>query len=187
MTRERADAARNSELLLAAASRVFARREPGEVTMDELAREAGVGRATLYRRYPDVRSVAVALLGDRERALQSELMSGPPPLGPGAPPRERLVAFLHALAELLESSLPLLLAAEAGAGRFRAGAYGFWRAHVSALLRQAGIDDAGPRADLLLAVVEPELYRHLRSTLDLPSVQRHLAWLAELTIPEERS
>ncbi|MEV4739734.1 helix-turn-helix domain-containing protein [Streptomyces sp. NPDC049555] len=47
----RADARRNRELLLAAARELFA--EQGlEAPLDEIARRAGVGNATLYRRFP---------------------------------------------------------------------------------------------------------------------------------------
>ncbi|MFF5171961.1 TetR/AcrR family transcriptional regulator [Micromonospora sp. NPDC000089] len=47
----RADAARNRERLLEAAVRAFSRPGP-EVTLDAVAREAGVGIGTLYRHFP---------------------------------------------------------------------------------------------------------------------------------------
>jgi AcrR family transcriptional regulator len=105
-----------------------------DVTMADIAVAAGIGRATLYRRYPDVASIATALLDEHERALQEELMRGSPPLGPGAPPAERLGAFYGAMADLLETHYELVLATEIGQSRFGTGAYGFWRAHVRSLL-----------------------------------------------------
>ena len=84
--RERADAARNRARVLAAAERLFAERDGRELTMEQIAAAAGVGKATLYRRYPDVASIAQALLDEHERALQDALLRGPPPLGPGARP-----------------------------------------------------------------------------------------------------
>src|SRR6187431_692180 len=87
---ERADAARNRRRILEAAERLFATEDPAAVTMGEIARAAGVGRATLYRRYPDPASVAMALLDEHERELQGRLISGEPPLGPGALPADRL-------------------------------------------------------------------------------------------------
>ena len=87
--RERADAARNRERVLAAAEGLFRCCDPLSVTMEDVARAAGVGRATLYRRYPDVRSIAVALLDQHEYALQERLIRGDPPLGPGAAPGPR--------------------------------------------------------------------------------------------------
>ncbi|WP_305038265.1 TetR/AcrR family transcriptional regulator [Agromyces endophyticus] len=157
---ERADAAANRRRILDAAERLFAERGP-DLTMSELAEAAGVGRGTLYRRYPDVASVAVALLDEHERALQARLLDGPPPLGPGAAPADRLAAFYGAMVELLEQHLPLALGAEQGAARFATGAYGFWRMFVAAQLRQAGVDDTA-LPDVLLAPLAPEAYAHLR-------------------------
>ena len=93
--RERADAAHNRRRVLAAAEELFASRGARAVTMEDIARAAGVGKGTLYRRFPDRASIAVALLDDHERALQERLLRGPPPLGPGAPPAERLAPELY--------------------------------------------------------------------------------------------
>jgi AcrR family transcriptional regulator len=47
----RADAARNRELLLATAKRVFGEKGPA-ASLDEIAKSAGVGIGTLYRHFP---------------------------------------------------------------------------------------------------------------------------------------
>jgi AcrR family transcriptional regulator len=162
---ERADAARNRARVLAAAAELFRSREdPRAVTMDDIARAAGVGRATLYRRYPDVGSIAEALLGEHERELQGQLLRGVPPLGPGAPPAERLAAFYAAMVEHLDRHLPLLLAIDAGAARFAVGSYGFWRAHVRSLLVEARIPDPDALADVLLAPLAAEVFRYQRAS-----------------------
>jgi AcrR family transcriptional regulator len=162
---ERADAARNRARVLAAAAELFRSREdPRAVTMDDIARAAGVGRATLYRRYPDVGSIAEALLGEHERELQEQLLRGVPPLGPGAPPAERLAAFYAAMVEHLDRHLPLLLAIDAGAARFAVGSYGFWRAHVRSLLVEARIPDPDALADVLLAPLAAEVFRYQRAS-----------------------
>ncbi|MGW5053678.1 TetR/AcrR family transcriptional regulator [Actinokineospora sp. NPDC004072] len=158
--RERADAARNRAKVLAAAEELFAQRRP--VTMEEIARAAGVGRGTLYRRYPDVAAIALALLDEHERRLQEHLMAGPPPLGPGAPPPERLAAFYAAMVDLLEDHGHLALGAETGRARFTTGAYAFWRAHVRSLLVAAAVPAPDALADALLAPLAPELYDHQR-------------------------
>ncbi|MCC9186645.1 TetR/AcrR family transcriptional regulator [Mycolicibacterium mageritense] len=111
---ERADAARNRAKILAAAATVFASRDPRTVTMDHIATAAGVGRGTLYRRYPSTAAIALALLDEHERALQQQLLSGEPPLGPGAAPAERLAAFYSAMVELLDTHADLALGAETG-------------------------------------------------------------------------
>ena len=163
---ERADAARNRRRVLEAAEELFARHGADRVTMEEIARAAGVGKGTLYRRYPDRAAIAVALLDEHERALQEQLLRGPPPLGPGAPPAERLAAFYAAMVRLLEGHVHLALGAETGRRRFATGAYGFWRAHVRALLAEGGRgQDEGQLdalADALLAPLAPELYRYQR-------------------------
>lgn len=63
--RLRADAERNRVALLAAARDVFA--EQGlEASLDEIARRAGVGNATLYRRFPSRQDLIAAVFADRK-------------------------------------------------------------------------------------------------------------------------
>lgn len=159
---ERTDAARNRAKVLAAAAELFAARDPRTVTMDDIAKAAGVGRGTLYRRYPDRTAIAVALLDEHERALQEQLMRGEPPLGPGAPPADRLAAFYAAMVELLTAHAHLVLGAETGGARFATGAYGFWSAHVRALLVEAGVAQLDSLVDTVLAPVAAEIYLHQR-------------------------
>ncbi|GAA1071193.1 TetR/AcrR family transcriptional regulator [Nocardiopsis composta] len=177
--RERADAARNRAKVLEAAAELFTGKDPRAVTMEEVARAAGIGRATLYRRYPDIASIAEALLDEHERRLQEELLRGAPPLGPGAPPGERLAAFYAAMAGLLERHAHLVLGAETGRARFATGAYGFWRAHVLALLRAGGAPEPEALADPLLAPLAPDVFTHQReqglSTEEIASALTHLA------------
>ncbi|WP_034488341.1 TetR/AcrR family transcriptional regulator [Actinomadura oligospora] len=166
--RERADAARNRARVLEAAAGLFTSRDPRTVTMDDVAKAAGVGRGTLYRRFPDVASIARALLDEHERALQEKLLRGEPPLGPGAPPAERLAAFYAAMVELLDAHIALVLGAETGPRRFETGAYGFWRAHVRALTAEhtttvAAGAEVDALADVLLAPLAPELFERLRA------------------------
>jgi AcrR family transcriptional regulator len=178
---ERADAARNRARVLAAAERLFAARGAREVSMEDIAREAGVGKGTLYLRYPDRAALAVALLDEHERRLQERLLGGPPPLGPGAPPAQRLAAFYAAMVELLARHLDLALAAETGAARYRTGAYGFWRAHVHALVAEAAVDDPDDvLAELLLAPLAVDLHQHLTARgADLGALTAALTRLAE--------
>jgi AcrR family transcriptional regulator len=159
---ERADAARNRQRVLAAAARLFAAPPAGGVTMDAVARAAGVGRATLYRRYPDVASLALALLDEHERRLQDHILRGDPPLGPGAAPAERLAAFYAAAVTLLEDHAMLLLNAETGRSRFAPGSYHFWASHIRMLLVAGKVPDPEPLVDILLAPLAPEVYLHQR-------------------------
>lgn len=160
---ERADAARNRAKILAAAASVFATRDPRTVTMDHIATAAGVGRGTLYRRYPSTAAIALALLDEHERILQQQLISGAPPLGPGAAPADRLAAFYSAMVTLLETHADLALGAEAGGARYTTGAYGFWAAHVRALLMEAAVAEPDSLVDVLLAPLAAENFIHQRA------------------------
>jgi AcrR family transcriptional regulator len=62
-TRMRADARRNREQIVATARTVFADEGP-DVPMDELARLAGVGVGTLYRRFADRDAIVLAVFQD---------------------------------------------------------------------------------------------------------------------------
>src|ERR687896_812852 len=72
----RADAERNRQRLLAAAKDLFAERGL-DVTLDEVARHAGVGTGTAYRRFPNKDALIDALKVDRIgelRALAQECL-----------------------------------------------------------------------------------------------------------------
>lgn len=167
--RERADAARNRQRILDAALRLACERGIAEVSMDDVAAAAGVGKGTVYRRFRDRYGLALALLDEVDRKLQEAVLRGPPPLGPGAPPDERLRAFLEALADVVEVHADLLSSAGVGS-RYRSGPYGFHRLHVFVLLREARPDlDAGYLSDALLAPLEPSLYRYQRRERGLSS------------------
>ena len=89
---ERGDAARNRALLLDAARKLIAERGAEAVSMDDVAAAAGVGKGTLFRRFGSRSGLMIVLLDEDEMIEQQAFMFGPPPLGPGAPPLERLLA-----------------------------------------------------------------------------------------------
>jgi AcrR family transcriptional regulator len=161
---ERADAARNRRRILDAAAGLLAEHGPEAVTMNAVAQAAGIGVGTVYRRFGDVAQLLHALLDHRERQFQQAFLAGPAPLGPGAPPGDRLRAFLHALADHVAEQQTVMLAAECASplARFTSGPYLALHAHVSMLLRRIrpGADQA-VLADLLLSFFLPSLFRHL--------------------------
>jgi AcrR family transcriptional regulator len=175
---ERRDKIRNRVRVLDAAGELFARSGVEGVTIDEIAAAAGVGVGTIYRGFVDKGGLVAAILDERERDLQDRLLSGAPPLGPGAPAGDRIHAFLAALCRLVESSHELLIVSENNTlgARYRIGSYGAWRLHLASLLREAfaeGGAAADPRAvgdpellaDALLAPLAADLYRHQRRVL----------------------
>jgi AcrR family transcriptional regulator len=68
MTQLRADAQRNLGLVLDAAAEVLAERGP-DASVDEIARRAGVGHATVFRRFPTKNDLIAAVALARIRAL----------------------------------------------------------------------------------------------------------------------
>ncbi len=174
---ERSDAARNRSAILCAARRMLRECGPDGITMDGLACEAGVGKGTLFRRFGDRAGLFHALLDETERRLQEGFIRGAAPLGPGAPPAERLVAFGHALLSLTEERGELLLAAEPldRELRYRSSVYGAYKAHVTSLLAELAPDDDEYLAEALLAALMPGLVLHqLRSGRSLE--QLHESW-----------
>src|SRR5690349_25097027 len=95
----REDAIRNRRKVLAAADRLVRRRGAEALTIAEVAAAAGVGNGTVIRRFGDKAGLLASLLGEHERRLQEEIIRGRPPLGPGAPPLERIEEFLARLAK----------------------------------------------------------------------------------------
>jgi AcrR family transcriptional regulator len=178
--RERADAARNRSAILCAAQRLVSERGADGVTMDEVACAAGVGKGTLFRRFGDRAGLLRALLDERERAFQEEFIRGCPPLGPGAPVRERLIAFGHRSLDEIEIQGELLAAAEAGAPGLRVlhSVYGARRAHLAALLRDAApLSDSDYIADVLMGALAAELALYQRRVLGMPPERLKDGWV----------
>jgi AcrR family transcriptional regulator len=179
--RERADARRNRERILCAVARLVDERGIDGVSMDDVAAEAGVGKGTLYRRFGDRWSLLRALIEEPEREFQEELIRGEPPLGPGAPPVERLRAFGAGLLELLERHARFILAGDnVPTGRYRHPVYAFYRTHMAMLLRE--ILGEGTRTeylvDALLAPLAPEPFLYQREILGLSLEEMTEGWQA---------
>jgi len=173
---ERADAARNRAKILAAAERLIAERGLAHVSMDDVAREACVGKGTVYRRFGDRASLAHALLDEHERELQERMLRGEPPLGPGASPRERLHAFGAAYYDVLDRHHEILFEAERAA-RYASGPYAAYRTHLLVLLREAKADcDPEVAADALLAALAASLFAHLRQEREVDLDRVKAVW-----------
>jgi AcrR family transcriptional regulator len=112
MVKFRADALRNREKILGAAVELFERDGVEAVTMDAVARAAGVSKGTVFHRFGSRAGLAMALLDEAERELQEALLRGRAPLGPGAPAAARLTAFLAAYVDLLAGHHALVRTSE---------------------------------------------------------------------------
>lgn len=184
---ERRDAARNRARVLEAARALFDDRGVSGVTMEEISAHAGVGKGTLYRRYPNKGLLCQALLDEPTRLFQSEVMSELA-ASYGAP-LERLELFFERLISFMESNLELLYGAHLSLSpddRVSHPAYDWRRWTVLGLLREAvRRGDLDPALDVeylataLLAPLDVELYHHQRRALDF-SPERIGSGLASL-------
>jgi AcrR family transcriptional regulator len=162
----RQDAARNRRAILLATEELLSRHRPDEVTIEQVAAAAGVGKGTVFHRFGNRMGLMLALMQERAHGLGESVRTGEPPLGPGAPPRERLLAFLAAVVEVVGGNKGLIAALGAevasmpkphnGPAREHP-VYQTWHGHVSALLTEANPDlDAELVADLLLSTLHSE-------------------------------
>jgi len=140
---ERIDAARNRLLLLDAARRLIAERGPDAVTMDDIARTAGVGKGTVFRRFGSRAGLMMVLLDEDEKASQEAFLFGPPPLGPDAPPLERLLAFGRERITFAHNHHALLSEANRDPLTRNAAPAMVHRTHVRVLLESAGTGARG--------------------------------------------
>jgi AcrR family transcriptional regulator len=137
---ERADAARNRRHLLTTAREMLAEQDPDTVTMDGLADRAGLGKGTVFRRFGTRAGIFAALLDDDEKAFQQEVLTGPPPLGPGAGPLDRLVAYGRARTRFLIMHCHIARAALDGHQPIPAGSQSpLSQVHIRVLLAQMGL------------------------------------------------
>ncbi|MGO8769489.1 MAG: TetR/AcrR family transcriptional regulator [Mycobacterium sp.] len=159
--RERGDAARNRALLLEAARTLVAERGADAVTMDDIAAAAGVGKGTLFRRFGNRAGLMMVLLDEDERANQRAFLFGPPPLGPDAPPLDRLVAFGRERICFAHAHHALLSAVNSDP-QTRYGAPAMvQRTHVRVLLQEAHTTgDVDAQTEALLALLDVDYVEH---------------------------
>ena len=163
---ERADAARNRRLLLATAREIIACHGPAALTMDGLADRAGLGKGTVFRRFGTRAGIFQALLDDDEREFQEQVLSGPPPLGPGALPLDRLIAYGRARIDFLIRHREIARATLDGRQPVPAGSQSpMSRAHIRFLLGEIrlGAADLDVLATQLTAALDGPLLLYLSS------------------------
>ena len=188
---ERADAARNRDRILCAAAQLFEESDdPNAVTMDAVAAAAGVGKGTVFRRFGDRAGLMRALLDEHESSFQENAIRGQPPLGPGAPPVDRLVAFGHARFDLLERHGLMIAGAEMserGDARFDHPLYIFYRSHIGMLVREADPQcDADYVTEALLAPLAATafMYQRRARAMSLDRVKQGYDWLVRRLLGE---
>ncbi len=117
----RADALRNRERVLTAAREAFATEGPA-VSLDDIARRAGVGAGTVHRHFPTKDELVRAVLTDRLREITVEAQG----LAEAADPGRAFFDFFGRLADHARENLTLAAAlanrADVGESVHEAGA-----------------------------------------------------------------
>ena len=172
---ERADAVRNRRAILTATEELLATHRPQDISIEQVALAAGVGKGTVFHRFGSRAGLMRALMQERAMVLQEAVVDGPPPLGPGAPARDRLLAFVDGVIEVVSRNKGLLAAHDHAEAVVSAKIpdedppplHALWHRHIADLLREArpGLD-ADLLAHLILASLHSDPIQRLLATDD---------------------
>lgn len=165
-TKERSDAARNRRAILDATDALLRAQGSEHVSIDQIAAAAGVGKGTIFHRFGNRAGLMQELVRERALGLRDTVTDGAPPLGPGAPATERLLAFFDAMFHLIVDNVELMIAYDSSARDAPEDEINvFWTRHITALLTEARPDlDAPVVGRLLLGSLNPDLIlQHIRA------------------------
>ena len=172
---ERADAARNRRAILLATEELLSQLPPEQISMEKVAAAAGVGKGTVFHRFGSRAGLMRALMQERAMVLQQAVVDGPPPLGSGAPARERLLAFIDGVIEVVSRNKGLLAALDHAdavvqarvPGEEQPPLHALWHRHIADLIHEARPDlDADLTAHLILASLHSDPIQRLLATGD---------------------
>ena len=175
--KERRDAIAHRQRIIAAARELFAARGVDDTSMHEIARAAGVGQGTLYRRYAHKGELCGDLLADSMRRFREDVALQVRDEESVASALARLEGVLARLVAFNEANGPLLGAiVDAACGDRRAGPYHspfyrWLRETVSTLLEEAvASGEAAPldieaTVDAVLGLVGIDLYLYQRHVM----------------------
>lgn len=172
--RERQDALENRRRILAEAKRLFAEQGVDNTSMYEIARSAGVGQGTLYRRFAHKGELCQALIYEDVEEFKERV--GAAITGDGAPASAlaRLDLLISEKIRLTEQHVPLFAAIDEAAagprrGQIYRGPFHTWlHTQISSLLSEAIAQgevrdlDVEFAAGAILAVTSPALFCHQR-------------------------
>jgi len=120
----------------------------------------------VFRRFRTRAGIFQALLDDEERDFQQQVISGSPPLGPGAPPLDRLIAYGRARIDFLIRHREIARATLDSREQVPAGSQTpMSRAHIRFLLGEIclGTADLDVLATQLTAALDGPLLLYLSS------------------------
>ena len=105
----RADAQRNRARILDAAWRLMSARESIDLNMEDVAREADIGKGTLYRHYPTKESLLEALVFDGAERIFSDMQERICPEADALTKLRTIVSLCYDAYETNKISIDLLL------------------------------------------------------------------------------
>lgn len=129
----RADAVKNHALLLETAQRLFHEYGVDAVSMSAIAEAAGVGKGTLYRHFKNKLELAVALLDEEQRDLQTRTLRR---LGHQDSACEKLRWFITEVSAFVVRNIGLLAVGLESENLLGHPAHFWWRQTINSLLAQ---------------------------------------------------
>lgn len=161
----RADAIRNRRAILNAAETLFTQEGIAAVTMSAIAREAGIGKGTLYRNFKDKADLCHALLDEDMRDFQQATLLR---MRNSENPAATLRWFLEHAARYVVDHHALLreVANQGGIDIIAHPAHLWWRQTVRGLLARiiTDADDVDYIADVLYVLLDVQTIRFQQHT-----------------------
>lgn len=161
----RADAVKNHQILISTARRLFDEHGVEVVTMTEIAKEAGVGKGTLYRHFSDKAALCHELIDQQMRELQERTLNY---LRATPDPLEGLHWFMEQAIGFVDHNMELLCEASnhAAVSMLEHPAHLWWRQTILGLLQRCDvITDTQYAADLLYVALDVQTIQFQRTAL----------------------
>ncbi len=179
-SRRRADAIANRQRILVAAETLFANNDIADVSMGDIAKEAAVGKGTLYRSFANKGELCIALMDEELRDFQNGVFAQFQQRHEDNG-LEHLTYFLDAVVRFFDRHTQLMLEAQQFGVRLQTRGdlgqttiHGWFHQTVTLLVQRAQREglvsaDSDPAylADLILAPLNPVLFRHQRQVVGL--------------------
>jgi AcrR family transcriptional regulator len=180
--KERSDAAAHRQAILATAQELFRTHGIESTSMCEIAREAGVGQGTLYRRFAHKGALCEALLTEQIQAFRTTTTAliEATADAPALEQLERVIRHLLTFYADNEALVGAMMDAAAGVRQtsFFESAFYAWCHDLLAYVLEQGMEqgqiapvDSGVGADMLLAALNVDFYRYMHATHGLSNEQ----------------
>ncbi len=189
---ERADAAKNRQRILRAVRRLLGELPFEDIKMQDIAKAAGVGQGTLYRRFANKGELSEALFAEDMAVFRDEAETYLAGHARTQPALARLEWLVAQKVHFIDAHLPLFLASHESAGPDRFECYKkdhhLWMVErVRKLFREArangetSLGDVVFATDALLAAFSPPLLAYQRRELGF-SLERVISGVTELFV-----